>query len=190
MRQRFPEAAVTQHPNHVLMPGFVNSHHHVGMTPLQLGSPDYALELWFASRMSARDVDIYLDTLYSAFEMIASGITTVQHIHGWMRGSFEQVHGASSAVLKAYQSIGMRASYCYAVREQNRLVYEDDATFCASLPSEVGMPLAEHLKQATLSFADHMKLYKMLRDENAGQSLTRIQLAPANLHWIDRKSVV
>ena len=184
MRQRFHGAAVTQHPHHVLLPGFVNSHHHVGMTPLQLGSPDCALELWFASRMSARDVDVYLDTLYSAFEMIASGITTVQHIHGWMRGSLQQVHGASSAILKAYQSIGMRASYCYAVREQNRLVYEDDATFCASLPSSVGMPLAEHLKQATLSFADHMKLYKMLRDENAGQALTRIQLAPANLHWI------
>lgn len=184
MRHRYPDAPVAQHPQHMLLPGFVNSHHHVGLTPLQLGSPDYALELWFASRMSARDVDIHLDTLFSAFEMIASGITTVQHIHGWMRGSLEQVHGASSAILEAYRSIGMRASYCYAVREQNRLVYEDDAAFCAKLPSDVGVPLAEHLKQATLSFADHMKLYKMLRDENAGQSLTRIQLAPANLHWI------
>jgi len=184
MRQRYPGAAVTQHARHMLLPGFVNSHHHVGLTPLQLGSPDHALELWFASRMSAREVDIYLDTLYSAFEMIASGITTVQHIHGWRRGSFEQVHGASSAVLKAYRSIGMRASYCYAVREQNRLVYEDDAAFCARLPADVGTALAEHLKQSALSFADHMKLYKMLRDENIGQELTRIQLAPANLHWI------
>src|SRR5262245_7145862 len=87
MRQRYPNAPVTQFPQHVLLPGFVNSHHHVGLTPLQLGSPDHALELWFASRMSARDVDLYLDTLYSAFEMIASGITTVQHIHGWRRGS-------------------------------------------------------------------------------------------------------
>ena len=68
--------------SHVVMPGFVNSHHHVGLTPLQLGSPDYPLELWFASRMAARNVDPYLDTLYSAFEMIESGITTVQHLHG------------------------------------------------------------------------------------------------------------
>ena len=34
----------------------------------------------------ARRVDLYLDTLYSAFEMIASGITTVQHLHGWVTG--------------------------------------------------------------------------------------------------------
>jgi len=48
-----------------------------------LGSPDYPLELWFASRM-ARGVSIrYLDTLYSAFEMLESGITTVQHLHGY-----------------------------------------------------------------------------------------------------------
>jgi len=55
---------------HVVVPGFVNGHHHVGLTPLQLGSPDHPLELWFASRMTARDVDPYLDTLYSAFEML------------------------------------------------------------------------------------------------------------------------
>src|SRR5437879_7694287 len=51
--------------DHVVVPGFVNGHHHVGLTPFQLGSPDYALELWFASRMAARAVDPYLDTLYS-----------------------------------------------------------------------------------------------------------------------------
>jgi 5-methylthioadenosine/S-adenosylhomocysteine deaminase len=184
MQAHYPDAQVTHHPRAMLLPGFVNSHHHVGLTPLQLGSPDYALELWFASRMSARAVDIYLDTLYSAFEMIASGITTVQHIHGWMRGGFDAVHGASSAVLKAYRSIGMRASYSYAVREQNRLVYEDDAKFCASLPSDIGGPLAVHLKNSALTFDEHMKLYSMLRDENGDNPLTRIQLAPANLHWV------
>lgn len=184
VQHQYPEALVTNYEKHALLPGFVNSHHHVGLTPLQLGSPDYALELWFASRLSARDVDIFLDTLYSAFEMIASGITTVQHIHGWMRGSLEQIHGASTAVLEAYRSIGMRASYCYAVREQNRLVYEDDAKFCASLPPEIGVPLSENLRQATMSFDDHLRLYRQLREENANQTLTRIQLAPANLHWI------
>src|SRR5438046_7077588 len=67
---------------HVVLPGFVNAHHHVGVTPFQLGSPDHPLELWFASRMAGRNVDPYLDTLYSAFEMLESGITTLQHLHG------------------------------------------------------------------------------------------------------------
>jgi hypothetical protein len=46
---------------HVVMPGLVNSHHHVGLTPFQLGSPDYALELWFASRLGhARSIPILI----------------------------------------------------------------------------------------------------------------------------------
>src|SRR6266446_8153590 len=83
---------ITKHPGvpvlgtgrQVLLPGFVNAHHHVGLTPVQLGSPDMPLELWFVTRLVARRVDLYLDTLYSAFEMIASGITTVRHLHGWL----------------------------------------------------------------------------------------------------------
>src|SRR3954463_9083533 len=82
-------------PEHVVLPGFVNSHHHVGLTPLQLGSPDHPLELWFASRLAAREVDLYLDTLYSAFEMIRSGITTVQHLHGRAPGPMERIERAA-----------------------------------------------------------------------------------------------
>ena len=49
------------------------------------------LELWFVTRMVTRNLNLYLDTLYSAFEMIASGITTVQHLHGWMPGKLAEV---------------------------------------------------------------------------------------------------
>src|SRR5262245_18469113 len=89
-------------PDHVVVPGFVNGHHHVGLTPFQLGSPDYPLELWFASRMSARAVDPYLDTLYSAFEMLEFGITTVQLLHGCRIGPASRVIEVAHRVLKAY----------------------------------------------------------------------------------------
>ena len=58
LQQLAPTAEVRAYPNHVMLPGFVNSHHHVGMTPLQLGSPDLALELWFAGRIPARRLDL------------------------------------------------------------------------------------------------------------------------------------
>jgi 5-methylthioadenosine/S-adenosylhomocysteine deaminase len=45
LRQRHQPDRVLGSPEHVVMPGFVNSHHHVGLTPFQLGSPDYPLEL-------------------------------------------------------------------------------------------------------------------------------------------------
>ncbi len=190
MKKLSPDADVRSYPKHAILPGFVNSHHHVGLTPLQLGSPDYALELWFAGRMPARRIDLYLDTLYSAFEMIASGVTTVQHIHGWMPGGYDVIHGAASKVLDAYRNIGMRASYCYAVREQNRLVYEDDEAFCARLPGELGPELSAYLKAQAMPFADFLKLFDELTAANKGQRLTRVQLAPANLHWCSDESLL
>ena len=94
----YPDASVTAHSNHMIIPGLVNSHHHLGLTPLQLGAPDYPLELWFAARLAMRKIDPYLDTMFSAFEMIASGVTTVQHIQGWAMGDFAQVVASASGV--------------------------------------------------------------------------------------------
>jgi len=177
--------------DHVVLPGFVNSHHHVGLTPFQLGSPDYPLELWFASRMAARDVDPYLDTLYSAFEMLESGITTVQHLHGWRGGPASRVFGIAERILKAYEDIGMRVSYSYAVRDQNRLVYEADEDFCRRLPPGIGAELAEYLKAQAIPLQDHLGLFVDLW-ERLGRNTrerARVQLAPANLHWCSDESL-
>lgn len=180
---RYPHLPVLGSPDHVILPGFVNSHHHVGLTPLQLGSPDYALELWFASRLGARRVDLYLDTLYSAFEMIESGITTVQHLHGWVRGNPTAVHEAVGKILRAYQDIGMRVSYSHALRDQNRLVYEADADFVKRLPAELQPAMEAWYTGVSLSLNEQMTLFGEVFDEYRGNSRQRVQLAPANLHW-------
>lgn len=184
LRRQAPRAEVETYPRHMMLPGFINAHHHVGLTPLQLGSPDHALELWFATRIPARTIDFTLDTLYSAFEMLASGITTVQHIQGWMPGSVDQVHAIATDTLRAYRSIGMRASYCWGIRQQNRLVYEEDEAFCARLPTDLGHELAAWLRTQAMPFEDALALFDRLTADNEGEALTRIQLCPANLHWV------
>lgn len=186
-----------QHPNvpvvgtgqEIMLPGFVNGHHHVGLTPVQLGSPDMPLELWFITRMICRNVNVYLDTLYSAFEMIASGITTVQHIHGWMPGKLNQVEGYSEQVLKAYDDIGMRVSYCFALRDQNRLVYQADEEFVASLPKSLQDPMKRWFERFEMGLEDSMAMFESLHGKHQSKSRTKIQLAPANLHWCSDKAL-
>jgi len=172
-------------PEHVVVPGFVNSHHHVGLTPFQLGSPDYPLELWFASRLSARAVDPYLDTLYSAFEMLESGITTVQHLHGWRVGPASRVIAVADRILKAYDDIGMRVSYSFALRDQNRLAYEADEAFARRFPSPVSEELLAYLRAQAIPVQDHHGIFVDLWEKCArnARERARIQLAPANLHW-------
>src|SRR5579862_5984039 len=184
MCRKYPLAPVEGSADHAILPGLINSHHHVGLTPLQLGTLDYPLELWLPNRLSARAVDLYLDTLYSAFEMIASGVTTVQHLHAWLpKGSLEQLHNISTKILEAYRAIGMRASYSFMVRDQNRVVYEADEDFLKRLPAATAKLLAAFLATREVPFEDFLTLFEMVRKENEDQNLTRIQLAPANLQW-------
>ncbi|TXN03787.1 MULTISPECIES: amidohydrolase family protein [unclassified Methylobacterium] len=183
LHARYPDAPVIGSGREILLPGFVNGHHHVGLTPVQLGSPDMPLELWFVTRMVARNLNLYLDTLYSAFEMVGSGITTVQHIHGWMPGSLEEVEARSNEVLRAYRDIGMRVSYCFAVRDQNRLVYQADMDFVASLPTSLQDPMKRWFERFQMSLEDNFALFRSLHSGQAGAARAKIQLAPANLHW-------
>ena len=169
--------------NEVMLPGFVNGHHHVGLTPVQLGSPDMPLELWFVTRMVMRNVNLYLDTLYSAFEMIASGVTTVQHLHGWMPGKLDQVDRGCDEVIRAYQDVGMRVSYSYAVRDQNRLVYQRDEDFVASLPAELRGPMQRWFERFQLTLDDDIALFEGLYGRYHDKRRVKVQLAPANLHW-------
>jgi 5-methylthioadenosine/S-adenosylhomocysteine deaminase len=81
LARRYPALDTIGCRRHVVIPGLVNTHHHVGLTPVQLGITDMPLELWLSARLYARRVDGYLDTLYSAFELIGSGVTAVQHLN-------------------------------------------------------------------------------------------------------------
>eukprot|EP01037_Dinobryon_pediforme_P025930 gene25930-28271_t len=151
-----PQATRVGGPGRIAIPGLINAHHHVGLTPLQLGSPDHPLELWFASRLALRDVPPRLDTLYSAFEMVASGVTTVQHLHSRAPGGVDAVLGTAGTVIDAYREIGMRASYSFALRDQNRLVYEADEDFLARLPAELRPQLAAYFQRFALPLAEQV----------------------------------
>lgn len=168
----------------VAIPGLVNAHHHVGLTPFQMGARDQPLELWFAERLVMRDVDPRLDTLFAAFEMVASGVTTVQHLHSRASGDQDAVVARAGAILGAYAELGMRVSYSFALRDQNRVLYAADEELLARLPSEARAPMAAYLAGFALPLADQIGVFRALRDLWAGEPLVAIQIAPANLHWL------
>jgi cytosine/adenosine deaminase-related metal-dependent hydrolase len=117
--------------------------------------------------------------------MLESGITTVQHLHGWRIGPAARVIGVAERILKAYEDIGMRVSYSYALRDQNRLAYEADEAFARRFPAPVSDELAAYLKAQAIPIDDHHGIFTDLW-EKCGRNTrdrARIQLAPANLHW-------
>jgi cytosine/adenosine deaminase-related metal-dependent hydrolase len=190
IRERFTADEIVGSEHHVVLPGLVNSHHHLGLTPLQLGVPDLPLELWIAARIGMRSVDPYLDTLYSAFEMIESGVTTVQHLHGRVPLPLMRMERAALAVIGAYEAIGMRVSYSYGIRDQNHLVYGDDKAFGATLSAGLAPAFHVWLQSQTVPVEDSLALFDSLYQRYQDSERVRIQLAPVNLHWCSDETLV
>lgn len=129
------------------MPGLVNDHFHVGLTPFQLGAPDLPLELWLLARMGVRGTDAYLDQMYGAMSMIESGTTTVQTMPRRGSGRNPLDMDMVEQVIKAYQDSGMRVAYATPVADQNLLAAGaagGDSEFLDSLP----LSLATQYKKA------------------------------------------
>src|SRR6266702_8483288 len=57
LRKRYPDTAVIGSGNEIMLPDFVNGHHHVGLTPVQLGSPDMVADHMGTTRPLARPSD-------------------------------------------------------------------------------------------------------------------------------------
>ncbi|HEY0120814.1 MAG TPA: amidohydrolase family protein [Rhizobium sp.] len=179
-----PDASVLGTINDLVIPGLVNTHHHVGMTPVQLGSPDLPLETWLTHHIRHRAVDPYLDTLYSAFELIASGVTAVQHLGGMKPGPVTDWPSNATSIIDAYRDIGMRVSYAFCNRDQHRLVYDADDVFLASLPEDLRLRADAFMKRSHFKLEDFETefLKPMLgRFGGSDEPLVRIWLAPINL---------
>ena len=169
------------------MPGLVNDHFHVGLTPFQLGAPDLPLELWMFARMGQRDVDPYLDQLYGAVQMIESGATTVQALHSSRRGGPAIDLAVAGQAINAFQDSGMRVAYAAMAADQNATVSgrsggEDE--LASRLPEELAGQFRAMMAARYLPVQETVDLLESLCSQYAGpgHEKVRITLAPSNVH--------
>ena len=180
---RYQPDEVIGSSSQVVIPGLINAHHHVGLTPFQLGSLDMPLETWIVARWALREVDLYLDTLWCAIQMIESGITTVQHNHLAARLPPEvSLYEGASQILDAYGDSGMRVAFSIFSRDQNHLVYEDDEKFLSTLPSELADRARERVRARPITLEDYLSSTSELHARRNGPR-TNIFVSPHNVHW-------
>ena len=183
LRPRYHAAELIGSGRHLVTPGLINAHHHVGLTPFQLGALDAPLETWIIARWAIRDVDPYLDTLWCAMQMIESGITTVQHNHMSARLPPDQVmYEAASRVVDAYEDSGMRVAFSLSTRDQNHLVYEDDARFLSTLPRGLARRASEYLGARPITVEEYLSVCGELHSRRQA-ARTNIFVSPHNVHW-------
>lgn len=170
--------------SYIVMPGLINGHFHVAVTPFQLGVPDLPLDDWLVARMGAKDVDPYLDHLYGATQMIKSGTTTVQVLgKGGTTASLE----TAEKIMKAYQDSGMRVSYAPGLSNKNYLVAGargDEEDFASQLPADLAKRFKSFSSRAYLSPEEHISNMEELCARYAGNRYQRVRIfiSPSNVH--------
>ncbi len=185
LRAKHPSEEVIGSSKYVVMPGLVNDHFHVGLTPFQLGAPDLPLEMWGLARLGCRRIDPYLDQLYGAVQMIESGTTTVQAMVSPGRGARPMSLEHADRVVKAYLDSGMRASYAPGAVDQNSLVSLDgEAAFASQLPGDLGERFSSFMGQTYRPVDELMGNLEQICSKygNDRYERIRITMAPSNVH--------
>ena len=187
LRAKHPSEEVIGSSKYVVMPGLVNDHFHVGLTPVQMGALDRPLELWGFARMGARRIDPYLDQLYGAVQMIETGTTTVQAIHGggqWWRPMDPAI---ADKAISAFRDSGMRVSYAPSVRDKDGSVSGSrggEAELAATMPGDLAERFLSMHRQSYAPVEELMGNLEQICSKygNDRYERIRITMAPSNVH--------
>ena len=187
LSRQHPEAEVIGSGNHIVMPGLVNDHFHVGLTPFQMGAPDLPLEMWSLHRIGVRMIDPYLDQLYGAVQMIETGTTAVQAIHSPGRGYGPVSMEIADKVVSAYQASGMRVSYAPSVVDQNSMVAGaggGESDFAARMPPELAEQYRSFMAPGYWPAGEIMPVLEEICRKYGDNQYERVQvtMAPSNVH--------
>lgn len=172
----------------VLMPGFINAHHHCAMG-FRDGIPDLPLELWLLYiygdyKRGMTEEELYLRTLWVAQEMIRNGITSVLDL---LIGNPRLPMEGAEAVRDAYREVGLRAALTPMIRDRGELTYGPEPAFVEhlspSLRDRVRSWLAPQETEAVL--ASWERAFRNLDEGRDGR--VRIFMAPQGPQWVSEE---
>ena len=171
--------------NCIALPGLVNAHHHGRSgTGFQMCGCDDSLETWILGGWGRRPFDHYLVTLYTALQMIESGTTTVMYNHA--QTPVSGLKDDIDEILRAFNDSGMRTAFSIYFRDQNRIVYDDDQRFLATLPSDLAGSVNNYLAAGNVSPDDYFSLFESIHRQYGSDPSGRVRvlLSPANVQWV------
>lgn len=124
-------------PDHIVMPGFINSHFHTG-SGLGPGLFEHIFEkanVYTAAGMGPIDPDIVrLCVLPGLLQAVRGGQTSAIDFN---YGRWGMPHFAWDLVIEAYHELGFRTAMGVVFRDQNKYAHEPNDAFLARFPPEV-----------------------------------------------------
>ena len=186
LRERFPDAETFGSERHLVLPGFVNAHHHGrGLSSVQLGIADDVVERWLLDYWRMPPLDLYLDTLYSNLRMTRSGVTTV--IHSSYAREWGGIEAETQDALRAYVDAGLRVAYAVGFEDSMRIVFGDQSAFLASLPDNLAVRTRALVQPFDEAEVDrYFSFVSELGEQNSGNPALRVLHGPSWHVWCSR----
>lgn len=167
----------------LVMPGLVNAHYHGrGLSSFQMGSRDDALEPWIYEIWTEPGTDLFLNALYGAVQLIASGVTTVIHSHYHSPVEPEKYLESANILFDAYHAAGIRARVALGIKDQNLLVYGNESGFIDSLPSPL-REKARWLAEADIEPQPYFQHFERLYHQYQNHPRLSAWLGPEGIQW-------
>lgn len=172
--------------DHIVMPGFINCHHHCSARAFRYGIVDAPLELWklqiFGSNYSRHSEDfLYWSTLYSLIEQVKAGATCItNHFYA----SDKSPYMGSQKAIQAFNDIGVKACFVLATADQNLFALGQE-----ELESELPPNLAEKIRSLDFSkrYLPKNRYFELwenvYKDFHSGDGLVKIFFGPDGAQW-------
>lgn len=166
-------------PDHIVLPGFVNSHYHSECWTAP-GLIDIIFELgnlyMGSGLIETTEEIIELLATFGLIHAAKGGQTTLLDVF-YGRPWLER-HGAE-AVLRAYEHVGLRVGLAVTMRDRNRYIHEDDDVFLSRFPAA----LAEEIRRTPMGYAwpidGQFALFgQLFSDHDDARGGVRIVLSP------------
>jgi cytosine/adenosine deaminase-related metal-dependent hydrolase len=181
-----PKATLVGGEDVVVLPGFVNSHHHsFGIGSVLRGVPDQTLETWIVEMGAAPALPPDLAARLAGAALLRSGVTTLVDMCG-AAGPLDLFSAKVRASIQGYRSVGLRTIVAPGIRLQNILAQADgeDALFLATLPRQTREIADEILSRVRPCVLDYIDCIRGLIAETRSDPQIDVWFGPPGPQWV------
>lgn len=181
---QYPDAERFGGREYLLMPGFINAHDHGrAIGSASLGIRDDILECWLPMLGAQPHIPPYHAAAYDGIQQLKSGITGTAHSHN--PATWEGMPDECPRSIQGYRDAGIRVAFHPPMIDQNTLVYADQDTFIAGLPTEMQADARARATPPPFTIDEYIALCDDLytRFHDAENNTVHIQISPAGGQW-------
>jgi cytosine/adenosine deaminase-related metal-dependent hydrolase len=167
-----------------VIPAFVNAHDHARPTASSFGAVDMPLESWIIRSAFGTPPDPYLAAASALARSARAGCAAMMVHYTRPSGTMTLIEEAR-AIARAADDVGLRIAFALAVRDQNPIVYGDNAPVLSGLAAEDRKTVEELFVKPAMSPRDYIELTEAIESEIAGPKID-VQFGPAGVQWCSR----